>query len=372
MKKFTLLLSAMLLACATSLWGETATFGDNWNALFGTTYNGSISGVKQNEFTLTGSIDGVTLTVANGTSTSAFIDTADFRAYKGYTITITAPDGYVLTQLTSTKGGKNFDSNICIAANVGALSISNNAINWTGSYDSVVLSMSGTVSFATITATYVSESTLPTLTSLVVAETEKIQKEYIEYDAFDVTGLSVTANYSDNSSKDVTAYTNLTWSITPEELVEGTTSVSVVATLDGVSSETTVVKDIIVNVPQPGETVTVTFVAGTDVAAANAKTTISKKGVTLTASTFDLASYYQTFKSASFKATSTKGKIQSIVFTCTAKGTASYGPSGYVVPLNGIGTYTYATDATTGTWSGSATEVVLSADSGQVRMTKVE
>ena len=100
MKKLTLFLSAMLLACATSVWAETATFGSDWNTLFGTNYSGAISSVKANSLTLSGSVDGVTLEAKNGTSTRGYVKTGDFRAYNGYTITITAPNGKVLTALS--------------------------------------------------------------------------------------------------------------------------------------------------------------------------------------------------------------------------------------------------------------------------------
>ena len=369
MKKLTLFLSAMLLACATSLWAETVTFGNDWNTLFGTSYNGSFN-PKANELTLSGSVDGFTMEVKNGTSTNGYVKTSDFRAYNGYTITITAPTGKVLTALSSTEGGKTFTKGI--SANTGTLSISANAISWTGSSNSIVLTMSGTVSFATITATYADAGSVATLQSLVIteAEGESIKKQYVDGDVFDVTGLTVTAKYSDNSSVDVTAETNLAWTITPEVLTVGTTSVSVKATLDDITSEAFVVENIVVNELQPGDEVSVTFVAGVDNASSENNTTITKNGITLTATTFDNTSYYQTFASATFKAVSTQGKIKSIVFTCTVNGTAKYGPGNYSVPEDGVGTYTFEAEGPTGTWTGSAAEVVLSA-SAQVRMKKV-
>ena len=371
MKKLTLFLSAMLLACATNLWAGDVTFGNDWNTLFGTTYTGSFN-PQQNALTLSGSVDGVTLEAKNGTSTNGYVKESDFRAYNGYTITITAPAGKVLTALSSTKGGKTFSSGI--KANVGTLSInsSNSTISWTGSSNSVVLTISGTVSFATIVATYGDAGSVATLKSLVITETEgeTLKKQYVEGETFDVTGLTVTANYSDNSSNNVTDDANLEWTITPEELTAGTTSVTVKATLNGVTSDPFVVENIVVTAPQPGDEVTVTFEAGTDNASAANKTTITKDGITLTATTFDNTSYYQTYANETFKASSTQGKIQSIVFTCTVSGAAKYGPGNYSVPKNGVGTYTYETKGNTGTWTGSATEVVLSA-SAQVRMTKV-
>ena len=158
------LLAIILTAGVTSAWGADVTFGSDWNTLFGTSYSGSISSVKANSLTLSGSVDDVSFTATNGKSTNGYVKTSDFRAYNGYTITITAPTGSNITALSSTKGGKTFTSGI--SANVGTLSISNNAISWSGSSNSVVLSISGTVSFATITATYASEGqvTTPSIT----------------------------------------------------------------------------------------------------------------------------------------------------------------------------------------------------------------
>ena len=369
MKKLTLFLSAMLLACATNLWAETATFGNDWNTLFGTTYTGSFN-TTQNDLTLSGSVNGVTLEAKNGTSTSGYVKTGDFRAYNGYTITITAPNGKVLTALSSKKGGKTFSSGI--AANVGNLSISNNAISWTGSSNSVVLTISGTVSFATIVATYGDAGSVATLKSLVITETEgeTLKKQYVEGETFDVTGLTVTANYSDNSSNDVTDDANLEWTITPEVLTAGTTSVTVEASLNGITSDPFVVENIVVTAPQPSDEVTVTFVAGTDKAESDNVGTLSKNGITLTGSTFARADNYRIYSGATFTITSAKGKVKSVVLTSTAEGNSEYGPGKYSVPKNGVGTYTYETEGKTGTWTGSATEVVLSA-SAQVRMTKV-
>lgn len=377
MKKLTLFLSAMLLACATSLWAETVTFGNDWNALFGTTYTGTFS-TKADSLNLSGSVDGFTMEVKNGNSTNGYIKTDDFRAYSGYTITITAPTGKVLTALSSTKGGKTFTKGI--SANTGTLSISDNAISWTGSSNSIVLTMSGTVSFATITATYADAGSVATLQSLVIteAEGETIKKQYVDGDVFDVTGLTVTAKYSDNSSVDVTEETNLAWTITPEVLTEGTTSVSVKATLDDITSEAFVVENIVVNALQPGDEVTVTFEAGIDIAEAENVGTLSKKGITLTGnksgsnqSTFARTDNYRIYAGCTFTITSTQGKVKSVVITSTDNGKAQYGPGNYSVPKDGVGTYTFEAEGPTGTWTGSAAEVVLSASSVQVRMTKV-
>lgn len=127
-----------------------AVFGKNWNTLFETSYKGAFN-PKANALTLNGSVNGVSIEVKNGTSTNGYIKTGDFRAYNGYTITFTAPEGRTIKSIASTKGGKNFSEGI--TADSGDFKISNNAISWTGDSKTVKLTISKTVSFATITVT---------------------------------------------------------------------------------------------------------------------------------------------------------------------------------------------------------------------------
>ena len=120
--------------------------------------------------------------------------------------------------------------------------------------------------------------------------------------------------------------------------------------------------------PETGKEVTVAFIPGTDKAEG---TSLSKNGVTLTATTFNNASYYQTYKSQIFTASVEEGYITSVVFTCTKNGTAKYGPGCYT--LNGTdGEYSYESNGNSGTWTGNAKSVSLTASSNQVRMTKIE
>lgn len=129
---------------------KTAIFGQDWNNLFGTNYNESFY-PKKNALTLNGSVNGVSIEVKNGTSTNGLIKTGDFRAYNGYTITFTAPEGRTIKSIASTKGGRAFSEGI--TADSGDFKISNNAISWTGDSKTVKLTISKTVSFATITVT---------------------------------------------------------------------------------------------------------------------------------------------------------------------------------------------------------------------------
>lgn len=129
---------------------EPIVFGKDWNTLFGTSYNG-VFNPKANELSLNGSVNGVSIKVTNGKSTNGLIREGDFRAYNGYTITFTAPQGSTIKSIVSTKGGKKFTTGV--KADSGNMSITNNAISWIGDKQTVKLTISGTVSFATITIT---------------------------------------------------------------------------------------------------------------------------------------------------------------------------------------------------------------------------
>jgi hypothetical protein len=77
---------------------------------------------------------------------------------------------------------------------------------------------------------------------------ELSKTEYTEGDAWDATGLVATAHYNNGAEEDVTA--QVSWTFQPEETVAGTNSVSVVATLDEISSEAANF-DVVVKEPAP-------------------------------------------------------------------------------------------------------------------------
>ena len=131
--------------------GTTAAFGPDWNKVFGTSYSGQFN-TKANAVSLSGTVNDVTINVKNGTSTSGFVSSVDFRAYKGYTIVLSVPAGKSITKINTTKGGKNFTTGI--NADSGTVKISEGSLSWTGSSQNVTLTISGTVSFNTISVTY--------------------------------------------------------------------------------------------------------------------------------------------------------------------------------------------------------------------------
>lgn len=131
--------------------GTTAVLGPDWNKVFGTSYSGSFN-PKQNEISLSGTANDVTINVKNGKSTNARVMKGDFRAYNGYTIVFSVPAGKSITKINTTVGGKSFKTGI--NADSGTVKISDGSLSWTGSSQSVTLSISGTVSFNTISVTY--------------------------------------------------------------------------------------------------------------------------------------------------------------------------------------------------------------------------
>lgn len=129
-----------------------------------------------------------------------------------------------------------------------------------------------------------------------------------------------------------------------------------------------------------GQTV-VTFTAETDKGSFDATQTgtgagadkITKNGVTIQTSNgaFAATDYntkaaqYRIYKSATFTVSSTVGNITKVVITCTANGSAKYGPGCFTGD-------NYTSTGKEGTWSGNAASLTLTASSNQVRATKVE
>ena len=118
---------------------------------------------------------------------------------------------------------------------------------------------------------------------------------------------------------------------------------------------------------------TVTFTAGTDKGSQTSVTTsdeVTKDGITITSDKGAFgAAQYRFGQGSTSTITASTGNIVKIVFTCTANGTTKYGP-GCITATPG--TYTYEASGKTGTWTGEATSVVLSAASAQMRATTIE
>ena len=98
---------------------------------------------------------------------------------------------------------------------------------------------------------------------------------------------------------------------------------------------------------------------------------LTKDGVTMTVSsgilgTYNNENHYRVYKNQTLTLTSTAGNIVKVEFTCTANDDVKYGPGCFTAST---GDYTWS--GPVGTWTGSASEVVFTATTNQVRATQV-
>ena len=116
----------------------------------------------------------------------------------------------------------------------------------------------------------------------------------------------------------------------------------------------------------------ITFVAGVDNGNSDGTAkpfTIEKSGITIDVSN-GLANdtQYRVYKSQTMTVTSSIGDIIKIEVQCTANGEAQYGPGCFTTDTEA---YTFEPSGKIGTWNGSATKVVFTAATNQVRMTQI-
>lgn len=175
---------------------ETTDAITNWNALFGTSYDGSISGVTKNTDILTGTTEsGVVIKINSGASTNGYVKNTDFRMYNGYKMTLTAPTGYVITKVTATKSGKAIAG---ITADPEGLEIASGgaSMEWSGSTASLVFSATTTMGFGEMSITI--KASTPTTTPSISASNVNIAADAtsgeIAYEITNpVTGKTLTA-----------------------------------------------------------------------------------------------------------------------------------------------------------------------------------
>lgn len=236
MKKLTLLLSAMLLACATNLWAGTITL-DNLGAGLTTTSNTEVKttsitatetglgtftlnylqGKKQGNVILLASSKGAF--ISNKTpipgaikSVTVFINTGasgktTYHCAFG-TSEFTKADATGSTAV-NIKGGSSY-TYTCSVANAKFFCISlGNANN--GQVLKVVVTYDA-----------------PSLQSIALSG-NPTKKTYMADESLNTDGLVVTGTYSDNSTKTITE--GITWEIDPDPLTAGTTSVDVMASV---------------------------------------------------------------------------------------------------------------------------------------------
>lgn len=111
---------------------------------------------------------------------------------------------------------------------------------------------------------------------------------------------------------------------------------------------------------------TVTFTAGTD---KGTETTLTKGCITISTESkkgnFSFDDNYRSYSGGYITITSNEGLIKKVVFTCTAKNSAKYGPGNF---KTNVVQYSYS--GKKGTWQGSSDKIIFSS-SQQVRMTTI-
>lgn len=98
---------------------------------------------------------------------------------------------------------------------------------------------------------------------------------------------------------------------------------------------------------------------------------VTKDGVTMTVSsgilgTYNNENHYRVYKNQTLTLFATAGNIVKVEFTCTANDETKYGPGCFTAST---GDYTWS--GPVGTWTGSASEVVFTAATNQVRVTQM-
>ena len=270
MKKLTLLLSAMLLACATNLWAEGEntsldtlfheTFGNNsgkarnWDDSY--SVKSGVAAVYQNaKYSITNAKQGKNTTgkVASGLNQSSQGQDAIFIAgplsVAGYQnlgvtyywnaastkVTYTtnlyySTDGTNYTEVTRTSGEGDTKFVLC-KYSLPEAAQSNNL------YLKVVFNTSNTQAIIDEFVLMGESASTATLQSIEITG-EPTKKDYMAGEAFSTNGLKVMGNYDNATQKEITE--GITWTVTPATLTAGLTQVSVTATAEGKSTTRTI------------------------------------------------------------------------------------------------------------------------------------
>ena len=235
MKKFTLLLSAMLLACATNLWAETYTIafltGKNSNSKISASttvsdvveknsvdfvaslgncvnaFHASTSGVKLGNSSAGGTLE---FTLADVCKANVKKITVQSVKYSDEDPTISLYVNGVETALTSATSGTEVVYSFATAQEVSTITVvsSGSGKGHTRSYiDTIIVETAST------------DTPAPTLKALTITGTPD-KTDYEERETFDPTGLVVKGTYSEGDPKEITS--GITWKITPEVLATTT------------------------------------------------------------------------------------------------------------------------------------------------------
>ena len=223
MKKILLSLAAMIIG-ATSLFAEEKVVTITGEDALWTTTAGAQSGEK----------GGVTIAVEEGLLSAATSD-GHYRAYKGKTFTVSVAEGNIVgIEVVCTANGTVKYGPGCFTAAVGTYAYEGKVGIWTGSAEKVdLVASSNQVRMTSIKVTYEVGAASPEATALEISGTPAKTEVYVG-DAFSKEGLTATATYADNSTKDVTDAAS--WSCEPGVIAADTKSVVVTATYKGLTA----------------------------------------------------------------------------------------------------------------------------------------
>ncbi|MBQ4394637.1 MAG: bacterial Ig-like domain-containing protein [Paludibacteraceae bacterium] len=118
------------------------------NALWGTSFNGN-AGVT----TLSGTSHDISITINKNTGSGMYVNDAQTRIYNGYTMVFSVPSGYVITAIQFTADGNNWAGEH--TADVGTMTDNK---NWSGSSNTVTISIAGTCRMTGVTVTFEAEA----------------------------------------------------------------------------------------------------------------------------------------------------------------------------------------------------------------------
>ena len=246
MKRFTLLLSAMLLACATSVWAED--FSQTYSYVKDGPTGWSLTNYEdKSSYYLVPSGEGPSVATISGiftdkTITSDVVVTLNVATFGSGTnpsastfSLYTSSD--CTTSVTATQGGKLPTSSTY--TDVTYTVTKANAANLTNDLAIKITKPGKQIRLKSITVKFTYKtSTSATLTAITISIPEDVQlkKEYIVGTSFDVTGIKAIATYDGAPEEDVTE--DVTWTLNPKPFVSvaENTSVKVQASIGEMKS----------------------------------------------------------------------------------------------------------------------------------------
>ena len=171
--------------------------------------------------------DGVTLMYKEGS-----LGRNDYyQCFSGSKFTISSINKIIKVEFTCTTKNKSKYGPGCYEADKGNYTYSSYKGTWKGEANEIVFTAA--TNQVRMKQVVVTLAATKTLTSLAISG-EPTKKAYNDGEAFDPTGLVVTGTYDDASTATIT--NGITWTKTPATLTVGTTSCSVTATVNGVTS----------------------------------------------------------------------------------------------------------------------------------------